>query len=183
MSPVLNLLDWRHQRRQRAQHALRHALQGSLLAALLLLLLAYAALQALGQQHAQRQGRLQERLHQRQQQLQARYAQADRQRQQRRRLQQIEALRRMRELPALWLDALTLSLPATVQWTELQQTPEGLLLTAQTADAASLGAYLQALQHDAVFAQVQLQTLQREPSSGLQRFVLRLQPATLDAGS
>lgn len=183
MSPALNLLDWRSLRRMQEQQRLRRQLQRGLLAALFLLLLVYGGLQLLIEQQGQQQALLHKQLRQQEQQLQAHYRHAEQARRWRLQLQQIEALRRQRELPGLWLEVLEQSLPPTLRWSELQQTADGLLLKGQAQDAAQLGDYLQALQQSAVFAQVQLQAQQSEAQGGLQRFVLFLQPAPLAAGS
>lgn len=177
MSPALNLLDWRSLQRERASQRLRGRLQLGLLAALLLLLIAYGVLRCLSETQTLVQTQLRAQLQHQQLQLKKHYERAEQTRRWQQHLHQIDRLRQQREQACAWLDVLEQSLPPALHWTELQQTPEGLLLKGQTTDTAQLNSYLQSLQQSTLFTQVELQAQRRDGQSGHQGFVLSLKLA------
>lgn len=174
MSPQVNLLDWRRDRRTRLQQRFRRQLQLAVLAALLLALAADLGLQFAGARQARRNGGLRTQVEALQRKLQAQTRLAEQSRAWQHDLEQIHGLQMQRVATIYWLEELTQRLPADVSWLQLDQIEGGLQLQGRAADATALAHYLQQLEASAWFSKVKLQSLRSEADGKATRFSLTL---------
>lgn len=178
MSPQVNLLDWRSEKRARLRQRFRRQLQLSVLAALLLALAADLVLQGAAAEQIRRNAHWQAQRQQLQSQLQTQARLAEQARRWQRDLQQIRTLQQRRAATIRWLEALVQDLPPDAWLLQIDQTDIGLQLQGGAADSAAVAAYLQSLDDSPWFNEAKLRSLREEANGASVHFNLALRTQT-----